>query len=263
MKNFALFFLLLFFLIPISCGNELEDVNRPTASPKWTFSVLGNSISTYTGTIPNVYPSYYSIDRLAKEDMWWSILEISTKSKMIANSSWSGATVSFRHNIDTCSFFYSDERISSLSRNGVPDVIIVLGGTNDWSKNALIGSLNDDGNVDTFCGAYMLMVKKLRNNYPHSKIVLCSILPRKQGHDQRNNSGWTIREGNESICQIANKFDVFFLDMDDCGVASDITSYTFDGLHPNKTGMHLIAEKMNKEILNIMNQTSIEEYSLL
>ena len=227
MKSFALFLWLLLFLIPISCGNELEDVDQPAVFPKWTFAVLGNSISTYSGTIPNGYPYYYSQDRLAQEDMWWSILEFKTNSKMIANSSWSGATVSFRHNIDTCSFFYSDARIASLSHNGVPNVIIVLGGTNDWSNNALVGSLIDDGNVKTFCGAYMLMVKKLRNSYPQSSIILCSILPRKQGHDQKNNSGWTIREGNECIRQIANKFDVFFLDMDDCGLASDITSFTF------------------------------------
>lgn len=244
----------LFLLVSVSCsGNHLEDISQPIDSQKWTFAVLGNSISTYLGTMPNGYPYYYSQARLNKEDMWWSILELNTNSTMIANSSWSGATVSFRHNVDTCSFFYSDTRISSLSRNGIPDLIIVLGGTNDWSRNTHLGSQQDEGNVTTLFGAYLLMVRKLINKYPQSKIILCSILPRKQGHDRKNSSGWTIREGNELIRTIANKLNVYFLDLDECGLATDIASYTFDGLHPNKTGMRLIADNMTIEVAAIMN----------
>ncbi len=258
MKNYTIHIWTVFVLASVSCtGSNLEGISQPIEPvdlSKWTFAVLGNSISTYQGTIPNGYSCYYSQDMLQKEDMWWSILESNTNSKMIANSSWSGATVSFRHNVDTCSFFYSDERISSLSRNGMPDVIIVLGGTNDWSRNARLGTLNDEGNVNSFCGAYMLMVRKLKHIYPDGKIILCSILPRKQGHEMQNSSGWTIREGNDSIRQIANILDVYFLDLDDCGLASDIDFYTLDGLHPNKTGMRLIAEKMSEEISVLLSR---------
>lgn len=254
MINSTIQILIFLFLVFVSCsGNDLEDISQPVDSPKWTFAVLGNSISTYQGTMPNGYPYYYSQALMNKEDMWWSILEINTNSIMLANSSWSGATVSFRHNVDTCSFFYSDTRILSLSRNGIPDAIIVLGGTNDWNRNVLLGSQKDEGNVNTLFGAYLLMVRKLINKYPQSKIFLCSILPRKQGHDIKNSSGWTIREGNELIRTIANKLNVYFLDLDECGLATDIASYTFDGLHPNKTGMRLIADNMTIEVATIMN----------
>lgn len=161
-----------------------------------------------------------------KKNMWWAILGQKTKSAMIANSSWSGATVAFHQALDSISFFYSDYRIASLARNGVPNVIFVLGGTNDWNRSIPLGNVTDVDKVTTVCGAYSLMVRKLKRFYPNSTIILCGILPRKQGVNTKNRSGWTIKQGNNAIRKIAESLQVAYIDMEDCGMAQDIQSCT-------------------------------------
>lgn len=239
-------YLLLFLLFSsMTCGHvdyEEEVIFDP--QPEWTFAVYGNSISTYAGTMPLGYPTYYSQSRMGKKNMWWAILGQKTKSAMIANSSWSGATVAFHQALDSISFFYSDYRIASLARNGVPNVIFVLGGTNDWNRSIPLGNVTDVDKVTTVCGAYSLMVRKLKRFYPNSTIILCGILPRKQGINTKNRSGWTIKQGNNAIREIAETLQVAYIDMEDCGMAEDILSCTLDGLHPNEMGMRMIADKI-------------------
>ena len=231
----------------ISCAgsvvNEEIDINP---SDEKSFAVLGNSISTYFGTMPPGYTFYYSSKRLSKQEMWWSLLAQKTNTSMIANSSWSGATVAYVQSLDSLSFFYSDFRITSLARNGVPDAIFVLGGTNDWARSIPLGNSEETNKdqVTTFYGSYSLMVRKLKNHYPNSMIFLCGILPRKEGGNARNRSGWTIKQGNNAIREIAERYKVVYIDMDDCGMAHDIQNCTFDGLHPNQWGMAMVADKI-------------------
>lgn len=239
-------YLLLFLLFASMTCQHVEEEEEIIfdPQPEWTFAVYGNSISTYAGTMPFGYPTYYTESRLDKKDMWWAILGQKTKSSMIANSSWSGATVAFHQALDSISFFYSDYRITSLARNGVPDVIFVLGGTNDWSRGIPLGSAKDVDKVTTLYGAYTLTIKKLKRLYPKTTIILCGILPRKQGGNTRNRSGWTITQGNNAIREIAETLQVAYIDMDDCGMAQDIQSCTLEGLHPNALGMRMIADKI-------------------
>lgn len=250
---------LLLFLGVVNCGeNNTIDYKDPivfipndSVDSAMTFAVLGNSISTYSGTLPDGYPNYYTSSKLLKDEMWWARLSQKTGYRMIANSSWSGSTVSCHQkvsNADSISFFYSDNRINSLSRNGNPDMIIVLGGTNDWNNNAKLGNVENLYDVTTFYGAYSLMVEKIKCLYPNTSLVLCGILPRIQGTDSENKAGWTIRQGNEKIREISQSFNAIYVDLDYCGIKDNFTRYTFDGLHPNAAGMELVADEIIRKL---------------
>lgn len=239
----------------LSCGGSEaveEDVleyDGPLKGVK--FAVMGNSISSYKGTQPQGYYYNYTPDKLPKDSIWWALLEKKTGAVMIANSSWSGATVAFRkdrENVDTISYFYSDNRVNSLARNGIPGAVFVLGGTNDWSIGQKMGSEASGFDVNTFYGAYSLMADKISKRYPGTPLYLCSILPRKQPRDKPNNAGWTMHQGNQVIQEIAQKYHAVYVDLEQCGLDSDLSLYTSDGLHPTAKGMELIADEIIKRV---------------
>ena len=210
-----------------------------------TFSVLGNSISTYSGYIPNGYANYYTPSRLSVEDTWWMLLSAKGDLELASNASWSGSTVANKGGSSMKSFFTSDERINALAANGVPDIIFVLGGTNDWGANS--GNLGDypiDDNYDlkTFRGAYSYLVVQLKKRYPDTSIICCSILPRRQSRTQKNSCGVTQMDIDESIKYICHFYNVHFIDMSVCGIEENIGAFTIDGLHPNKAGMAIVSD---------------------
>lgn len=113
--------------------------------------IIGDSYSTYTGYIPAGYGSYYSDEGSERTDVnkveqtWWHSLITETGSRLILNSSWSGATIcntgyegkDFSH----CSFVSRIDKLADedfFKKNGV-NTVIVLGGTNDSWSGAPLG----------------------------------------------------------------------------------------------------------------------------
>lgn len=276
MRNHKFFFILSVFVttfISFSCGkeiiyNEIEEnspidsVYNPVDSvfnkdendgtkKSITFSVLGNSISTYKGYIPSSFKCYsmYTPGKFKVEDTWWMLLKMISGYELLSNASWSGSTVVNEGASDSNSYFTSDKRLTELGRKGTPDIILVLGGTNDWGNNKELGDFPSDSLFDmkTFRGAYSYLVKKLCDMYPDSKICCCSILPRK-GFDSPNKKGWYTTDGNKSIETITYKYGCIYLDLDQCGIQADFNKYTFDGLHPNALGMEKVANEIYVKI---------------
>lgn len=216
-----------------------------------TFSVLGNSISTYSGYIPSGYANYYTASRIAVEDTWWMLLSAKEDLELSVNASWAGSSVANKSGKNVNSYFTSDKRIKELASKGVPNLIIVLGGTNDWGDNAgYLGDYPTNGNYDlrTFRGAYSYLVDQLKKRYPTTDIICCSIIPRKQSRTQKNNLGVTQKEIDESIKYICKQYHAHFIDMSICGLEKDVNKYTIDGLHPNKDGMKIIADYLYEQI---------------
>ena len=228
---------------------EPEDSTKSTSNDSTveekSFSVLGNSISTYSGYIPNGYSNYYTPSRLSVEDTWWMQLSAKEDFELSSNASWSGSAVINSSNKSQDSYFTAEGRLIALSEKGVPDIILILGGTNDWGDNTgFLGDypMGENYNLKTFRGAYSYLVVRLKDLYPNASIICCSILPRKQSRTQKNNYGMTQLEIDESISYIANIYNVYFVDMSVCGLEKNIGGLTFDGLHPNKAGMKVIAD---------------------
>ena len=230
-------------------ANTSEENHDESSSKIPTYSIIGNSISTFRGYIPAEYKTYYPQTWFKDvNDTWWMRIGETLNMKFIANASWSASTVSG----NDISCFTSNERITYLSVNGVPDYIFVAGGTNDYGKNKLLGTESDENNLNpsTFRGAYSLMLNKMKSTYPNAKIICLSIFPRKEGYDFKNSKGWTIRDANNIIKSLSEKYDCIFIDMEECGLGDDYNMLTFDGLHPNSQGMELIAIHICKELYN-------------
>ena len=184
-----------------------------------TFAVMGNSISTYYGYIPDGYRIFYNEDREKKYsiqvgDTWWMQLSRLSGLTFLANASWSGSRVSCDV-LDSDAPFVSNARVAAVGRSGIPDLIFIMGGTNDWNQAKLpLGNYSTDTFTDslTFRGAYAMLLHKLSTKYPNAKLICLSITPRSAGVNQVNNIGYSQADANESIRRIAQQFGGYYID---------------------------------------------------
>ena len=70
--------------------------------PAKTFSIMGDSISTFEGCVPDGYTLFYNDERLERsgvlrpEDTWWSHAVRGLGGTVLADSAWSGSMVEGR-----------------------------------------------------------------------------------------------------------------------------------------------------------------------
>ena len=222
-----------------------------------TFAVMGNSISTYENYLPSGYAVYYATSRgytkgVQVGDTWWMQLSRLSGMSFLTNSSWSGSRVATDPSKSAISAFTSDDRVNSVGRAGVPDAIIIAGGTNDWSGGVVpLGEYSETVFDDslTFRGAYTMLLHKLKQRYPNIIPICCSIFPRSQAITTANNAGWTQADANESIEHIAKQFGGYYIDCTGVPFSSNWTEYTIDKLHPTAKGHRLLAECMVASLL--------------
>lgn len=228
--------------------------------------IIGDSISTYEGWVPDGYDVYYSNGGIlpSVENTYWKIAA-NKLGMAVGNCSWSGSYVSgdststSNANIGT-----STKRINDLSADGInPDIVLVYMGTNDFLFGKDKGEFNMssdyvDGNISTFMNAYALLLTKIRKAYPNCKI-LCGTMPLQFAYSQELyiNNNWTsirtkgesIPEWNDAIKEIAKAFGCGVVDFATCAINS-YSSTLEDRCHPNIKGHKLMAERLIKDLLN-------------
>jgi len=137
-------------------------------------SIIGDSISTFAGTMPSGYLAFYPkqyYNVLSVNDMYWHYILDATESTLEINASWSGSTVQTVEN-DYRIDFYSRTTAGLL---GNPDYIMIELGTNDPDTN--MGDYDYDTPIadlptNQFIPAYIKGLKSLMQNYPNAKIIL-------------------------------------------------------------------------------------------
>ena len=159
---------------------KIELTNSDLSSVKENFevdlkgksiSILGDSLSTFKGYIPEGNAVYYpntNNDVTAVEQTWWMQLINSSNAVLDTNNSWSGAKVSGNLN---------SAYTNRIGLVGNPDFLIIHGGTNDRCQNVPVGSLhfeveNSDLNIEEFADSYDLLVRKAITLYPNANIIL-------------------------------------------------------------------------------------------
>lgn len=209
-------------------------------------SIIGDSISTYSGYNPKGYAVFYDDINQRKNgltsvyDTWWAKVNQSLHAYLCVNNSYSGSKVS------GCAFPSANckERTSSLhTKECKPNIILVYIGYNDFGKGIKIKSGLFDNNKDQFFyDMYLKMVQSIKQNYPSSTII-CGTLMR--GYVK--NSNWIFPESyagipfdnyNAAIRKAAKKAGVKI---------ADLTSFpdryeTLDGSHPTAKGHLTIAK---------------------
>lgn len=219
-----------------------------------TLSILGDSISTYTGYIPSGNAVYYTGSNCgvtSVEQTWWKRLMTALGMTLNLNNSWSGSRVTTTNGSTSAGV----TRASNLGTN--PDVIIVYMGINDFNNEAGIGTYDGTGTfptgTTTFREAYAVMLKTVLETYPTAEVWACT-LPYDEkngsiGFPEANDSGILLKAWNDAIRDICDLFGVKVMDFAKSGLTyqnmdiymGDYSSSAKTALHPNADGHAMLA----------------------
>jgi len=233
-------------------------------------SIFGDSISTFSGWIPDGNATFYPSNGVSKvQQTWWKKMIDALSMTLVVNNSWSGRAVSSCRDGETAHATdagYKEANVLALKDGTtVPEIIIVKLGINDFNHGAYLGDydgstvLPDD--PATFTAAYAMMLDLIMTNFPLAHVYCCTLMQCEMnnsvtGFPEINTQGESLIEWNEAIRKLAHAFGAKVLDHDVCGLTyynlstymGDYSTTTHKGLHPNAAGHSLIA---NQTILQL------------
>ncbi len=221
-------------------------------------SILGDSISTYAGYIPDA--DGYNLEHLARypqdnlfsgvEHTWWMQIIDRLGAKLGINDSWRGTTVDGKSKTDKTAIS-NVQRIQNLGANGSPDVILLFGATNDYGQLNIVDTFNKSKmptEVDlttiqwgALSQAFAHTILRIKHFFPDAQIV--AVLPART----KSYYGSTeLRNGNNLLSKVCDHYGVPYVNL----FTSTLTSsYLPDGIHPNKEGMDIITDAVMKVML--------------
>ena len=239
-----------------------------------TFSVLGDSISSYDGYVPSGYRTLYpSGDVDSVDKMYWKLLADEEGMSVDIINAFSGSTVGTKWQPDALGPripFIDNERLTNLGTD--PDVIIIYGGTNDVSGNPLGNDYIEDGvytDLYEFKHAYAYMLDQVKQLYPTSKILCVAIAdkdnpsyiesglypPKQLAVLQPLASDTTthfLYEFNDVIKELCNRYSCVYVDIRDCFNYYNLVNECVDPTgktHPNAFGHYKIKEKIKQALI--------------
>lgn len=218
-------------------------------------SILGDSISTFSGYIPEGNATYYPAGSVqAVTDTWWDKLRTALGMELEVNNSWSGSRVTTTSGDASAGCMTRCEDLGTA-----PDVIIVWMGINDFNNEVAIGTYDGKtalpATTTTFREAYAIMLNKILTKYQTAEVWVCT-LPQcernaESGFPEINGNGVSITAFNDAIVELANAFGVKVLEHAKCGLTyQNMPTYNPDNLHPNKLGHSLV---VNNDIRQMDN----------
>ncbi len=205
-----------------------------------TFSILGDSISTFKGFVPEENELFYpkeGVDTTTVEHTWWHQLAKRCNLRLIMNESYSGSRISRTGLRPLSSCFLDEKRQARLAG----DIIIVFGGTNDWGQADLPVS------KQVFSQAYEELVATMLARHKKSTLYFCTPLQRTdRALEQMNMHNWNQLELAQVVRECvashpkANLIDLaaFSIQQGDGMLA--------DNLHPTKRGMEVLSRLMQQ-----------------
>lgn len=213
------------------------DAAAASASAKLKVGVIGDSISSFSGIIPNGYKAYYpksdcDVDKWTKT-YWGILINEYWNAELDVNCSWSGGCVAPGVSGKT----EGSDFVTRCTDFVNPDVILLFGGTNDAisSNGVALGDYSYDlpfGSLNTNCrfrDSYIAVIKAIQANYPEAKIII--ILGDHVTGDYAT-----------SVEEIAKHYEIPYVDFRD---DKNVTKYS--GSHPNYNGMKYMAKKIYEE----------------
>ena len=229
-------------------------------------SILGDSISTFTGTMPADYNIYYpeSGDIPNAGQTWWGQLLANTgmvlcRNASSANTDVTGNSLALDGSAPGCSI----RRLVDLrgTDGSSPDVIIIYMGINDFARSRTLGSFTSpgvqtEGEVMVFTDAYELMLQKIKALYPTASIYCCTLLERcdlngNTGAPAVNLNGDTVADFNTQIKAIAKAYGASVIDFYNCGINyTNLSLFTVDGIHPTWIGAGVLGQCATQAVLS-------------
>lgn len=243
-----------------------------------SFSVMGDSFSSYTGEIPSGNTPYYTGNNAgvySPNEMWYAVVGRLLGMTIDTINGFSGSLVTsgIREGITPAS---DSSRCSNLGTN--PDIILIAMGVNDYSYSAPMGDWNGITNhaddTTTYRTAYATMLKRIKANYPSALIVCITPFFTQRGI----NNGTTYVNGIPLSCydyvkatkEIAEIMGACVIDGWNIGFNRHnyYPQYCSDSntapTHPNARGHRVIGETIAKELSVVaegyLNNTRANNY---
>lgn len=238
-------------------------------------SLLGDSISSYAGTIPAGNDVYYTGNNSGVSDptqMWWSVLCRKTGMVPCVINGWSGSAITQL----TDSAHVNKVPMSDISRcqalhteSADPDVILIAGGVNDYSyaqqasqKPGTWDGTTAPVNGNSFDETYAVMIKNIQTAYPKAVIICLSTWFTMRGTDNgytlTNNEGLTQSDYDAAIKKVATLMRVPYIDVERCGFSRSnfYPNYAEDSssipTHPNARGQRVMGELIADELPQVV-----------
>lgn len=224
-------------------------------------SIIGDSISTFKGWIPEGQPVFYDGKKYGVTDAyktWWNIAISELGMKLCVNNAWSGSRVTTTNGtagaacMDRCQNLHTSEH--------EPDIIIVYIGINDFNRGVELGTYDGRSPIPetttTFREAYGVMLDKILTRYQTARVFVatlpyCDRNDDENGFPEINGAGVPLPDYNNAIRELADAFGLDIIELSKCGITfQNRKLYLGDELHPNADGMKLVARKVVNTIRN-------------
>ena len=209
-------------------------------------SIVGDSISTYSGYNPEGYAVFYDAENQQKMgltsvyDTWWAKVNQALHAYLCVNNSYSGSKVSG----NAFPAANCKERTGALhTEQHMPDIVLIYIGFNDFGNGVEVtGGLLEKNKNQFFYDMYLKMLQSMKRNYPDS-IIICGTL--MKGYIK--NSNWIFPDSyagipfdnyNDAIRKAARKAGVKIADL----YSFQERYETLDGTHPMAKGHLAIAK---------------------
>lgn len=154
----------------------------------------------------------------------------------------------------TAQAFWTEERLAEIIAYQ-PDVITILGGTNDFFSDNPIGASDqltlplEEKDVGTFLGAYATIVEKLQRALPEVQIFILSTPKTYLSFEaiSQNGIGFKAEDYAQACQRVAQQYGTGFVDLSGIPYnASTFWEAHDDGIHPNGQGAADIAQLVVK-----------------
>lgn len=201
-------------------------------------SILGDSISTFKGYVPEGYPCFYpypTSDFGDANQTWWMQVINNLGMKLLKNNSYSGSCVS--SGTGNSSTVTDSRLIELVDGNEKPDIILIFMGSNDCASKYV--------ELSTFTSSYKTMIEKIKALCPNAKIYLFT-LPVSKMYTEANRDQY-----NDVIRSYAKEFSLNLIELDDAFTTDSVGSNLLDSAHHNKAGMKRLADMIIDGMLKI------------
>ena len=253
-----------------------------------TISILGASMSTYTGISNNADTNstignnavYYTEGRhgVYANDTWWMQVANDLGLRLLVNNSWSGSSLLYTRNgtvgayVERCVQLHDD---TGDNAGEEPDIIGIQMGTNDYqyfkdtlgtadiSYDTLIVD-NGDGTYTyaeptTSLEAAAIVMHKISVRYPEAEVYYLNL---SQRVDITDETAGILETFNENLATVCAHFGVTIVDIYNSGITQEnFDTYIGDGrVHPNCFGMDAYTEAFKKALLG--NHEELTAYTV-
>ena len=255
-----------------------------------TLSILGDSISTYTGVSNNKADNptlaggaiYYTAGRLGvyREDTWWQQTADQLGMNVLVNNSWSGSAMLNTRSGTVGAYLNRCVQLHNAAGED-PDIIAYYLGTNDFSEflggkctlgtadmnYAALISQSASGYVyatpTTVCEAYAIALHKTSVRYPDAEIYCLTPLVRTGQSAARIQYAKAF---NEALQAIAAHFGAIPVNLyQDTGILDNrfFSTYVSDNsLHPGPLGMDAITGCLVSAMLEHSRHSQAQTHSV-